>query len=898
MDDGPPSSGAGVLRTKLHVPPTPQIHVDRPRLAATGPTRRLTLVSAPAGFGKSVLVADWCRQHEGVTAWISLDSGDDDPVRFWRHLAVAIDGAVGSERPAVLRLVDSLVGGGTQPAPEAVMTSIVNSMPVALLLVLDDYHAISDARVHASVRFLLDHGPAALRIVLTTRADPPLPVARLRARGQLTEVRADDLRFRGAEAAAVLQATAGHDLTDATVRALEARTEGWAAGLQLAGLSLASRDDVAAFVAAFSGSNRFVLDFLTQEVLDQQPEDVRDFLVTTSTLDVLTGPLCDAVTEREDGQQMLEAIERSNLFLVPLDDVRASWRYHHLFADLLRVRLAQRPAEHVARLHRRAAAWFEQEGMPDEAIHHAMAGDDVAGARRIVEQHIDEMLLRRQAITVQRWFEALPDDGADSRRLLLARARVELYRGRLDEAGALLDEVQASRDDEEDGTGPLRLQVLLLRAFEAHLRGLPDEQVRLAQTVLEELDDDTPTANTLLADWHVATADWLRGDVVSAEPALSVNVAAWRRLGQPERAAWAAHTLGRLQCASGQPDAAIVTYRTVLTEDADDDVRPPVAAVAHLGLGEVAYLRDDLSAARTHAQAAVEQCRGLQHSEVLAAATGLLARLHAADGDDDAARDVFEKAITFGPNDPIVEVLDPTPARRATHLLRTGDVDAAARWVADRGLSADDPSHARELGLLVVAELRIAQGEAHRVAPLLDELAAAADRDGRLGSLVDIEIVRARCRDAIGDEPGAMTSIANAVTRAAPPGTIRTFTDAEAGPLLGRLVGATNDDGPLMSDPVVLQHLRLLTQAFDDQVLGLSPADVATVPGMVVPLTDREREVLALVAEGLRNRDICDRLFISMNTTKKHVSALLRKLGVESRTAAAQRARDLGLLKH
>jgi LuxR family maltose regulon positive regulatory protein len=915
MDDGPPPrSGTGVLRTKLHVPPPPHAHVDRPRLDDAAPTRRLTLVSAPAGFGKSVLVADWCRGSGGPTAWISLDAGDDDPARFWRHLAAAIDTATGPNRTGVQDVVARLVVDGAPPTPRDVMTTVVNAVEAAdidLVLVLDDYHSVSDQRVHDSVRFLLDHGPARLHTVLVTRADPPLPLARLRARGQLTEVRADDLRFRGTEAADVLRSTAGHDLPDEAVRALERRTEGWAAGLQLAGLSLASRDDVEDFVAAFSGTNRFVLDFLSEEVLERQPADVRDFLVTTSALEVLSGPLCDAVTGRDDGQQLLESIERSNLFLVPLDDVRGSWRYHHLFADLLRVRLAQRPAAEVAGLHRRAAAWFEQEGFPDEAVHHALAGGDADAARRTVERHADELLLRREGTTVQRWFEALPDDGASSRRLLLARARVELYRGRVVEAGALLDEAEqaglAEPPDEPTfeptaGRGASPLATLgptakLLRAFEAHLLGRADDQLRAARAALAELGEDGPTAPVLIARWHLATGPWLLGDVATAAPALADNVEAWRRAGQHERAAWAAHTLGRIQRAAGRPAAAATTYREVLARDADDDVRPPAAAVAHHGLAELAYEQDDLAAARAHADAAIERCRGFVHSESLAAALGVLARIHAAEGDPDGARALFEDAVGLGPEGDVVELLDPTPARRATQLLRDGDPAGAAAWVQDRGLSVVEPSHAREPGLLVLARLLLARGRPEEAAPLLDALAAAADRDGRFGSLVEIEVLRARCLAALDDEAAAITILARAIELAAPQAATRTFVDEPGiGPLLGRLVGASTSDGPLVSDPGAVQHLRRLTSAFDERLLGVSSREVDEVPGMVVPLTEREREVLGLVAEGLRNRDICDRLFISMNTTKTHVSRVISKLGVDNRTAAAQRARDLGLL--
>ncbi len=370
----PPSTAAGperdvLLATKLHIPRTRPGFVARPRLAerlAEGTAQELVLVCTPAGFGKTTLLADWARAGQRPVGWLSLDDADNDPVRFWRHVAAALDGVL----PGVAERVGALLQGAQSASFQAVVATLVNELAGGfdeVVLVLDDYHLIDAPPVHASLAFLLEHLPPSLRLVVASRADPPLPLARLRARGQLAELRAADLRFTLEEAAELLRTAVGSELPDAAVAALGDRTEGWVAGLQLAALSLRGRGDITAFVEGFSGSHRYVLDYLAEEVLDRQPEPLRAFLLETSVLGRLSGPLCQAVTGRADSQALLEAVERANLFLVPLDEVRGWWRYHHLFADLLRARLHQERPERVPELHQAAAAWSEGHGLVDDA---------------------------------------------------------------------------------------------------------------------------------------------------------------------------------------------------------------------------------------------------------------------------------------------------------------------------------------------------------------------------------------------------------------------------------------------------------------------------------------------------------------------------------------------------
>ena len=451
-----------LLATKLHVPGPQQGFVPRPRLAERldeGLSRGLVLACAPAGYGKTVLLADWAQRGPRLVAWLSLDSGDNDPARFWRHAVAALDRVC----PGIGGRVGPLLGPPAPSSFEPLVTTLINELtarPSAgagdVLLVLDDYHLIDSQPVHASLKFLLEHRPPGLQVALSSRADPPLALARLRARGQLAELRAAELRFTADEAAALLQQVAagpGVALPDADVAALAARTEGWAAGLQLAALSLRGQEDMAGFVAAFTGSHRYVLDYLAEEVLERQGEEVRAFLLETSVLERLSGELCDAVTGHPGSQALLEQVERAGLFLVPLDEVRVWWRYHHLFADLLRARLREEQPGRVGQMHRNAAAWCEEHELADDAIHHAVAAGEMTWAARLIEQHFNEVFfLCGEAATIHRWLSALPDELVRSRPwLLLALAWIRQATG--DPARALA----AISEAEQASPGPAGL---------------------------------------------------------------------------------------------------------------------------------------------------------------------------------------------------------------------------------------------------------------------------------------------------------------------------------------------------------------------------------------------------------------------------------------------------------
>jgi LuxR family maltose regulon positive regulatory protein len=605
-----------LLATKLDVPQRRPGLLPRPRpleRLAAGTGRELTLVCAPAGFGKTSLLGDWARQARRPVAWLSLDAGDDDPVRFWRYVAAALDRAgiaVGERLAPLLR--------GPQPASlETVVTTLVNELAARseeVTLLLDDYQLVQAPPIHAG-----------LALVLASRADPPLPLARLRVRGQLAELREHDLRFTVEETAALLRERSGLELPASSLAALAARTEGWVAGLQLAALSLHGHPDPAGFVASFSGSDRYVLDYLAEEVLDRQPEPLRAFLLETSVLERLSGPLCDAVRGRTDSQRLLEQAERANLFLVPLDSQRRWWRYHHLFADLLRARLRQTQPERVAGLHQSAAAWCDGNGLVDEAIRHALAAGDQVWAARLVERHFDALLRRAEGATVDRWVAWLPAELVRSRpRLLVAQAVWALLGGRVEEAEPLLEQAEAALaagGDTPGQPGPayepsvgraasrianLPASIALTRAELARRRGDAEGIAASAQQALARLSGDD-RALRLQVDWFLAVADWFGGRLASAEPALAGVVARQRAAGESYLAVRPACDLGQVQHARGRLAAALGTYEQAL-EIATESGRPlPPAGMARVGMAAVLRERGELEAALAHATEGVRR---------------------------------------------------------------------------------------------------------------------------------------------------------------------------------------------------------------------------------------------------------------------------------------------------
>jgi len=892
-----------LLATKLYLPRPRPGQVPRPRLLAQldeGLARGLVLVCAPAGYGKTVLLADWAGHSGRPVAWLSLDAGDNDPVRFWRHVVAALDRA----RPGIGERVAPLLGAPAPSSFQGLVTALINDLAAdETLLVLDDYHLIGSPQVHESLAFLAERRPAGMCVVLASRSDPPLALARLRARGQLTEIRIAELRFRPAEAGELLQ-HAVSALPDPSVAALAARTEGWAAGLQLAALSLRGHEDAAAFVAAFTGSHRYVLDYLAEEVLERQGEQLRMFLLETSVLDRLSGPLCNAVTGGEGSQALLEDAERSGLFLIPLDEVRGWWRYHHLFADLLRARLQAEHPGRVPELHRNAAGWYAEHGPADDTIGHAMAAGDMPWAARLIEQHFDEFcLLRGEVATIQSWLSGLPAEVVRSRpRLLLAQAHMAATSGRIEAVEALLEAAERTPGEPADepfeptaGRAASRLVNLpalttLHRGYLAQLRGDAEATAAYAAQMLAE----TKPGERMLsysALGLLAGAEWLRGRLEAAEDAFTSTVTGWRETGQVTLTAWGWYELARIRHAQGRLDAAALTCEQAL----DSLVRPgrpqPAAGPSYAGLAEIAYQRDELGQALQHATEGIALCRQFVYTTPLANGLATLAMIRQATGDPAGALEAITEAeqASSGP----AGLFNPVPAQRARLLLAQGDLPAAARFVQDNGLRpGDEPAYPRESGHLVLARILLAEGRYGQALSLLDRLHAAATAQNRTGSLIEIGALRALALAATGEGAVAVTALAGALALACPQGYVRVF--ADEGPpmavLLGRLIAAQRAGQAAAEIP--LGYLARLQRAFGSG----RPASDPVPSGIVDPLTSRELEVLEMLAAGRSNQVIARELVVTLDTVKKHVGHVLGKLGAANRTEAVARARELGLI--
>jgi LuxR family maltose regulon positive regulatory protein len=829
------------------------------------------------------------------------------------------------------------------------VTALINELAAdpgadEVLLVLDDYHLVDSGPVHESVAFLLENLPPGLRVVVSSRSDPPLPLARLRARGQLAELRAADLRFTPEEAAALLggvagsglaeRETAGLGLPGTAVAALVARTEGWAAGLQLAALSLRGQADAAGFVAAFSGSHRFVLDYLADEVLDDQPGEVRAFLLETSVLERLTGELCDAVTGRADSQAMLEQVERAGLFLVPLDEVRGWWRYHHLFADLLRVRLqAEQPGRAVA-LHRVAATWCEGHDLADDAVRHALATGDPEWAARLVERHVETLLGRSEGVTLRRWLSALPAGSVRGRpRLCLAQAYAAAQGFQTEALEALLDDAEgafaASGDAPyQDPAGRpasvlanVPAAIAFLRASLARLRGDAVLAASYNRQALAQLGEDEWLMRSFVR-WNQAGADWLDSRLGPAERGLAGVLAELRAAGQAVRRAGGepsevlhaveggaefftgflamrvCYDLGQVQRAQGNLDAGAATYRRAL-EAAGEGSQTANAGMAHVGLAQVLYERNELAAALNHATRGVTLCRHLAYTPPLAAGLTVVARIRHASGDAAGAAEAMGEAGRAGLSSQVAALFNPVPSQRARLLLAQGDVLAAAQWAMAAGLSpGDEADYPREPAHLVLVRVLLAQNDPGAALALLQRLLGAAASQDRVGSIIEIQALRALALAACGDHAGAVGALTEALTLARRHGYIRVLVD-EGAPMRALLTqlpvarpGQQHAAGRV--DP---GYLAALLRACGPA--GAVPQRIraaAAPPGLAEPLTDREMEVLRLLAAGRSNQRIAHDLVVALDTVKKHVTHVLGKLGAVNRTEAVARARELGLI--
>ena len=877
---------APILATKLYIPPSRRRVVVRPRLVerlneglAAG--HRLTLVSAPAGFGKTTLIGEWVVGCGRPAAWLSLDEGDSDLSRFLTYLIAALQ----TVAPGIGEGISTVLQSPEPPPLESTLTALLNevtTIPSDVVLVLDDYHVLDAKPVDDALAFLVEHLPPQVHLVIATREDPSLPLSRLRARGQLTELRGADLRFTPFEASAFLNQVMALALTGEEIAALDTRTEGWIAGLQLAAISLQGRSDAAGFIESFAGSNRFVLDYLLEEVLQRQSESVQAFLLRTSILDRLCGPLCDALLgdTNASSQETVEYLDRANLFLVPLDTERRWYRYHHLFAELLRQRRQQAAGSAADREedHVRASAWLEANGLEIEAFQHAAAGHDVERSERLIEGGVMPLQFRGGLVPVLHWLESLPTTVLDARpSLWVTYASLLLNWGYSDVIEPKLQAAERALQDAgtDDRTRDLVGRIAAVRAFLAWRPDQVETIIAQSRRALEYLHPDNLPFRAS-AVFKLGHAYLLQGDRAGARQAFAEVTAMGAASGNTSDETMGSILLGHSQTLDNQLVLAAGTFRHALELAAG--LGPPRACEAHLGLARVLYQWNDLDAARQHGEQGLQLARQTVNTDIPVACGVFLARLALARGDAAGAAAILAEADQAARQHDFVLQVPAIAAGRVLTFLRQGDVAAAAHVAQAHDLP------------LSQARVHLAQGDPTGALAVLEpyrrQMAEKAWADEELKALV----VLAVALDARGERAEAVEVLDEALALAEPGGFIRIFVD-EGAPMARLLREA-------LSRGVRPEYVRRLLAAFpfDDAERAASPAARVAGSRLAEPLSGRELEVLALIARGLTNQEIALRLYLSLHTVKAHARSIYAKLGVSSRTQAVARGRALGYL--
>jgi LuxR family maltose regulon positive regulatory protein len=883
-----------LLTTKLYIPPPRPNLVPRPRLIerleeGVRQGARLSLVSAPAGFGKTTLVAEWICASTREVAWLSLDETDDDPVRFLTYLIAALQQIDGRTGQAVQPFLQS----PQLPPTQSLITPLVNDVAAAgadLILVLDDLHLVSSPTVHQILGFLLEHQPPNLHLVVSTRQDPPLPLHQWRARGQMTEIRERDLRFTPEEAAAFLQQTMGLRLSPQAVAALESRTEGWITGLQLAALALYhAPGDISATVATFTGDDRYVVDYLVAEVLQRQPEPIRQFLRRTAILDRLTAPLCNAMTGRDDAQAILEQMERANLFLIPLDHRREWYRYHRLFAEVLRTSLD--PEEQRA-LHHRAARWCEAYGLAGQAIHHALAygsaAHDWTQARRLIRAVAEETLLGGALETLRGWLDALPEAEVQTDgELALYRGWLLALGGDLAGAEAYVAAARLQRATTEGGDAN-RSRLLVLRSFIAVLEHEDYEAgLELAARALDLLGEDQGHWR-VIALWTMAESQERTRDIGEAIATLREAVRTGRALGEQIFTTVTEMSLAKALNDQARYQEALAVCTEAIERQTDEaGGLSPLAGILLSRLAMLHYEANELALSRQYHERGLALCKQLALEYDLTSFLGLSAPTLYAQGEVDAALDALREAYQFASSTGQVDAAWFLAWEANIHLCE-GDLPFVVRWAETEGLSPDGEPHYLLLeSHLVYARLLLVQGRLADARRWLARLEQFVRERNLHRWLITVHILQALAAGQSGDRAAARELLSQALRIAAPGGYVRAFLDEDRRALA--LLPEVRATAPALVD-------RLLEQA------GLSDLGRAAVPvppaaqPLVEPLSERELEVLRLVAAGLSNREIAAELVIAVGTVKRHLHNIYGKLGVHSRIQAAADARDLGLL--
>jgi len=922
-----------LLRTKLHIPAVRSDLVPRQRLLDrlnAGLRRKLILISAPAGFGKTTLLSAWLHQARDKTslpeqvAWVSLDERDNEGGRFLAHAIAAlqtIEAGIGQWAQGALQ-------SPQPPPPEAILTALVNdicAIPGPFVLILDDYHLINAPAIHSALSFLLDHLPPQMCLVISTRSDPFLRLSRLRARGQVTELREDDLRFTLPEAASFLNQVMGLGLTTDQVLALESRTEGWIAGLQLAALSLQARmrrgEDPAGFISSFSGDDRYVVDYLVDEVLDQQPKETRGFLLQTSILERMTGSLCDAVTGDDDGQAVLKALEQANLFIVPLDNQRLWYRYHHLFRVLLRQRIEESTTPGgIENLHRRASRWHEENGYLIEAVEHGIAAADYEDVIRLLRVDGMNLLLSSKANTLLGWQAELPQEVVASHpRICMIFTWAWVATGHPQEAERCLQTIEAAlgtkmealltdrMEDVDPATRAALVEIAVVRAELAIERADIPEVLRLTRWAWSHLEGDegssffhSPDNTRMLILFIMGLAHKHNGELVAANAALSEAAALAQQLGNVHVVAGAYGRMASVQAMQGRLLRARRTCEEGLAVvERMAGQHSPMSGLIHAELGNLLYEQNDLEAANHHLEEGTAVAKPWGLVETFEPGYTGLARVRTAQGDLPGAFAALDELVELSKDNPQA-VMPSVESLRAKLWAAQGRVNAARGWAQAANMDADgEIDFLMEAELIVLVHVLMAQTRWDDAERLIDRLLEATETGERWGRVVELLILRALVLDAQEEDEGAAASLERALALAEPLGYVRVFVD-QGEPMAGLLREAASRGASPTYVAKLLAELRFQAEAQEalppDRDAELPTPESAPSQALVEPLSNREFQVLRLLATELTGPEIARELMVAVSTLRTHTRNIYGKLNVSNRRAAVRRAEELHLI--
>jgi LuxR family maltose regulon positive regulatory protein len=886
-----------LLKAKLFIPSIRSNCIERHRLIRqlnSGLDKALVLISAPAGYGKTTLVSNWLREIDVSSAWLSLDDGDNDPITFLQYLITALQKIVPSLRVDLVGMLQ-----GMQPAHfDALMSLLVNEVAegaTPFLIVLDDFHVIHAQPILEMVTFLLEHMPPQMHLVLLSRSDPPLPLARLRARNQLVDIRANQLRFTRDEIAVFLNQVMGLALSADDIAAMEARTEGWIASLQLAALSMQGLTELHRFVSAFTGSHYYIMDYLAEEVLKLQPERVRSFLLQTSILDRMCGPLCDSLIPDSltpDAQPLLEYLERANLFLIPLDDERRWYRYHHLFSDMLKRRLEHLFSHQLPELHRRASQWYEQNGFISEATQHALLAGDRHRATQLVEQHGCHLIMRGEVVTLLKWIEALESHTRTHPWLAIQKAWALALTGHLERVEPTLQAAEHIISSLEP-TIEVRIMLGTMAAARAHAANMHGEvhlAADFARQALEYLPDSDPFSRSIrsVATSILGDASWMSGELEEAERAYTEALHISRLADNAPMAIITSSALADILMQRGRLHRATRIYsETLQMATRPDGERSPLADRLYAGLSRVSYEWNHLEVAAGYAHDCVELCRQWGNFDLLAVGYLMLARLGYAQGHPEQAETAMQAAQQLVSEDRL------SPRRSvwvqsalARLWIAQGNLERAAHIVQQSGLRLDDAvPYLRETEYLTLLRLLLAQGDHDAALALSGRLLQQAEATHRIGRVIEILVLQAHAFQGKKELVQALAVLEKAIALAQPEGYVRVFLD-EGEPMAKLLYQARSHRmGP--------GYAAELLSTISETCRTPQPPDQL----LIEPLSQREMEVLKLIEAGHSNQEIAAKLVISIPTVKRHISNIYAKLGVKSRTQAVSLGRELSLFE-